>query len=324
MANRAWAIVLRPGFMLPPLMFSEEEIEALVLGSRWVADRADSELASAARNVLAKIGAVLPADLRHELDSSALLVGPGAPTRRRRRRVAEDSPRHPHAAQARHPVSRHEGRGDQAHHLAVRARLLRPRARGSRLVRAAARPAAFPHGSNRGAGNIEDFAIRARARRCSRNGAPTSASRSPEGYCHFLTVASLHARRTSKPQERHMQSPTSSSSTSTTRRRAPRFTRTCWAASRSSHRPPSPCSRSTRASCSDCGRVTRSSRRPKARAAARMLLSGRRQGAGRRALRGLEQTRAADRAGTGGAGFRLHLRGAGSGPAPPARLRRER
>jgi predicted DNA-binding transcriptional regulator YafY len=30
--------VLRPGFMLPPLMFSEEEIEALVLGSRWVAD----------------------------------------------------------------------------------------------------------------------------------------------------------------------------------------------------------------------------------------------------------------------------------------------
>ena len=71
--------LLRPGFMLPPLMFSEVEIEALVLGSRWVADRADTELASAARNLLAKIGAVLPADLRHELDSSALLVGPGAP-----------------------------------------------------------------------------------------------------------------------------------------------------------------------------------------------------------------------------------------------------
>lgn len=71
--------VLRPGFMLPPLMFSEEEIEALVLGSRWVADRADAELAAAARNLLAKIGAVLPADLRHELDSSALLVGPGGP-----------------------------------------------------------------------------------------------------------------------------------------------------------------------------------------------------------------------------------------------------
>jgi predicted DNA-binding transcriptional regulator YafY len=34
--------VLRPGFMLPPLMFSHEEIEALALGSRWVADRADA------------------------------------------------------------------------------------------------------------------------------------------------------------------------------------------------------------------------------------------------------------------------------------------
>jgi predicted DNA-binding transcriptional regulator YafY len=71
--------VLKPGFLLPPLMFSEDEIEALVLGSRWVADRADSELAEAARQVLAKVGAVLPADLRHELDGAALLVGPGAP-----------------------------------------------------------------------------------------------------------------------------------------------------------------------------------------------------------------------------------------------------
>jgi len=69
--------VLRPGFTLPPLMFSEEEIEALVLGSRWVADRADSRLAGAARNALAKIGAVLPADLRDELDASTLLVWPG-------------------------------------------------------------------------------------------------------------------------------------------------------------------------------------------------------------------------------------------------------
>src|SRR3954470_21559892 len=57
--------VLRPGFMLPPLMFSEEGLEALLLSSRWVADRADPELAAAARSLLAKVGAVLPADLRH-------------------------------------------------------------------------------------------------------------------------------------------------------------------------------------------------------------------------------------------------------------------
>ena len=31
--------VLRPGFTLPPLMFSADEIEALVIGSRWVAVR---------------------------------------------------------------------------------------------------------------------------------------------------------------------------------------------------------------------------------------------------------------------------------------------
>lgn len=68
--------VLRPGFMLPPLMFSEEEIEALVLGSRWVARRADKKLRFAATNVLAKIAAVLPEDLRHQLEFSGLLIGP--------------------------------------------------------------------------------------------------------------------------------------------------------------------------------------------------------------------------------------------------------
>jgi predicted DNA-binding transcriptional regulator YafY len=72
--------VLRSDFVLPPLMFTEDEVEALVLGTRWVVDRGDSRLAAAARDALAKIGAVLPAELRHEMDSSALLVVPnGAP-----------------------------------------------------------------------------------------------------------------------------------------------------------------------------------------------------------------------------------------------------
>ncbi|MBZ6077657.1 helix-turn-helix transcriptional regulator [Microvirga puerhi] len=69
--------ILRPGFMLPPLMFSEEEIEALVIGSRWVSQRGDEHLAAAARNALAKIAAVLPEDLRNDLDASTLLIGPG-------------------------------------------------------------------------------------------------------------------------------------------------------------------------------------------------------------------------------------------------------
>ena len=71
--------VLRAGFVLPPLMFTLDEIEALALGSRWVADRGDARLATAAGDALAKIAAVVPEALRHELDTSALLVGPGAP-----------------------------------------------------------------------------------------------------------------------------------------------------------------------------------------------------------------------------------------------------
>ncbi|KTD61158.1 helix-turn-helix transcriptional regulator [Legionella spiritensis] len=69
--------VLRPGFLLPPLMFSEDEIESIVLGARWVADRTDSQLRHAAQNALAKIAAVLPAELRNQLESSGLLIPPG-------------------------------------------------------------------------------------------------------------------------------------------------------------------------------------------------------------------------------------------------------
>ncbi|BCG85900.1 hypothetical protein MesoLj113c_20100 [Mesorhizobium sp. 113-3-9] len=70
--------MLKPGFMLPPLMFSDDEIEAIVLGSRWVAKQPDQRLSAAAANALAKIAAVLPDDLREDLDASTLLVGPPA------------------------------------------------------------------------------------------------------------------------------------------------------------------------------------------------------------------------------------------------------
>ena len=67
--------VLRPGFMLPPLMFSEEELDALVLGSRWVVAHGDGALSASASSALAKIEAVLPADYRQQLQSNALLIG---------------------------------------------------------------------------------------------------------------------------------------------------------------------------------------------------------------------------------------------------------
>jgi predicted DNA-binding transcriptional regulator YafY len=68
--------VLRPGFVLPPMMFSDEEIEALVLGSRWVAQRTDERLSRAAANAVTKIAAVLPDDLRDSIEDSGLLAGP--------------------------------------------------------------------------------------------------------------------------------------------------------------------------------------------------------------------------------------------------------
>lgn len=71
--------ILKPGFMLPPLMFSEDELEALVLGSRWVSKRAGGPLGKAAENALAKIASVLPKDLREQLDATNLLVGAGDP-----------------------------------------------------------------------------------------------------------------------------------------------------------------------------------------------------------------------------------------------------
>ncbi|MBD8903612.1 YafY family protein [Methylobacterium bullatum] len=72
--ERGIGYVLRPGFMLPPLMFSNEEIQALALGAQWVSEHTDPGLALAAANVLAKISAVLPADMRDELESDAFHV----------------------------------------------------------------------------------------------------------------------------------------------------------------------------------------------------------------------------------------------------------
>ncbi|MBS0247279.1 MAG: YafY family transcriptional regulator [Proteobacteria bacterium] len=66
--------VLRPGFTLPPLMFTEDEVEALMLGSHWVAENGDPRLAQAAMDVMAKVAAVLPPDRRAQFDNPSLLI----------------------------------------------------------------------------------------------------------------------------------------------------------------------------------------------------------------------------------------------------------
>src|SRR6218665_197768 len=55
--------MLKPGFFLPPLMFTPEELEALVLGARWVGAQPDDGLGLAAKNALAKIATSSPHNL---------------------------------------------------------------------------------------------------------------------------------------------------------------------------------------------------------------------------------------------------------------------
>ncbi len=64
--------VLRSGFFMPPLMFSASELEALVLGARWVQTLPDGELGEAARNALAKIATASADDLRGRIDDPGL------------------------------------------------------------------------------------------------------------------------------------------------------------------------------------------------------------------------------------------------------------
>lgn len=56
--------ILEDGFDLPPLMLTPEEVEAAVLGAQMVAARGDPALRRAAEDLVAKIGAVIPENLR--------------------------------------------------------------------------------------------------------------------------------------------------------------------------------------------------------------------------------------------------------------------
>lgn len=73
--------VLGEGFDLPPLMFTADELEAVMLGLRWVARRGDAQLSRAGADAVAKIGAVLPDGLRPFLFDASLLV-PARPAMR--------------------------------------------------------------------------------------------------------------------------------------------------------------------------------------------------------------------------------------------------
>jgi predicted DNA-binding transcriptional regulator YafY len=67
---------VREGFSLPPLMFSADEVAALVLGARMVKSWGDPVLAGDAERVLNKVAAVLPSDLKERLAAAPLFAPP--------------------------------------------------------------------------------------------------------------------------------------------------------------------------------------------------------------------------------------------------------
>jgi predicted DNA-binding transcriptional regulator YafY len=68
--------VMRQGLFLPPLMLSEEETEAVLLGLRYVDQRGDEVLRKAAADALAKIGAVLSPQAEATLAGPLSVPGP--------------------------------------------------------------------------------------------------------------------------------------------------------------------------------------------------------------------------------------------------------
>ena len=65
---------LMKGFHLPPLMFNEEELAALLLGARMVQAWTDKGLAHAAGHAMRKIETVIPERLKPELARGDLMV----------------------------------------------------------------------------------------------------------------------------------------------------------------------------------------------------------------------------------------------------------
>ncbi len=70
--------VLKPSFFLPPLMFTSNEVQALLLGMQWVTQYGDMPLSHAATEVLNKILYVLPSNIKNTLHAFSLRVGPPA------------------------------------------------------------------------------------------------------------------------------------------------------------------------------------------------------------------------------------------------------
>jgi predicted DNA-binding transcriptional regulator YafY len=116
--------MLKTGFFLPPLMFGADELEALVLGARWVRRQGDEALAAAASNALAKIAAATPKDLRDDMAETSCGCRVAGRERRQRRPRAPGARGDPLPASPAHVVSRRTRRAVRPRGVAVRAGVL--------------------------------------------------------------------------------------------------------------------------------------------------------------------------------------------------------
>ena len=66
--------ILRAGFHLPPLMFTPEEMEALITGARLVKAWAGDKLAEQAEQALAKIEHILPPRLKQQIGDTRVFA----------------------------------------------------------------------------------------------------------------------------------------------------------------------------------------------------------------------------------------------------------
>jgi predicted DNA-binding transcriptional regulator YafY len=67
--------VLAPGYLLPPMMFTPEQLDALALGLRWVAAYGDAEIGKAANEVAGKVIQSIPPPMQSLFEHATLLVG---------------------------------------------------------------------------------------------------------------------------------------------------------------------------------------------------------------------------------------------------------
>jgi biotin operon repressor len=137
--------VLRRGYELPPLMFTEDEAEAIAVGVRLLARTGDPGLQKAAKSVLSKVTLVVPDPLRDYLTTApSLCVEERRAGSCSARPAVDDPPRDPRYAQDADRLSGRRRAQHKAGNPALCRRLLHGSDADLRLVRAAQRCPPFP------------------------------------------------------------------------------------------------------------------------------------------------------------------------------------